>query len=170
MEHIATALTDAISGAFGDKAVALIPGIISLFPILEMRGGLIAARILDIPYIQALITCIIGNIIPIPFILLFIRKIFSFLKRFKHLGKLVTKLEEKAMSKKHKVERNLFIGLILFVGIPLPGTGAWTGALLASLLYMDIKKASLAILIGLALCAVIMSIITYLIPYIIASV
>ena len=86
------------------------------------------------------------------------------------MGKLVTKLEEKAMSKKHKVERNLFIGLILFVGVPLPGTGAWTGALLASLLYMDIKKASLAILIGLALCAVIMSIITYLIPYIIASV
>ena len=142
--------------------------IISILPILEMRGGMIAASLLGVPYFRALIICMIGNMLPIPFILLFINKIFAWLKRFKTAGKIVTKLEEKTLKKRKQIDKYGFWGLILFVGIPLPGTGGWTGALLASLLGIPIKRSSLAIGLGLVLCAVIMSVITYLIPWLIS--
>ena len=143
--------------------------IISLLPILEMRGGMIAATLLNVPYLQALIICMIGNILPIPFILLFIKKIFEWLKRFKSTGKLVNWLETKTLKKRGSIDKFGFWGLIIFVGIPLPGTGGWTGALLASLLGIPIKKSSVAIGIGICLCAVIMSVITYLIPWIVTQ-
>ena len=143
--------------------------IISLLPILEMRGGMIAATLLNVPYLQALIICMIGNILPIPFILLFIKKIFEWLKRFKTTGKLVNWLETKTLKKRGSIDKFGFWGLIIFVGIPLPGTGGWTGALLASLLGIPIKKSSVAIGIGICLCAVIMSVITYLIPWIVTQ-
>ena len=141
--------------------------IISLLPILEMRGGLIAATLLGVPYVRALIICVIGNIIPIPFILFFIKKIFEWLKRFKWTGKVVNWLETKTLKKRGQIDKLGFWGLILFVGIPLPGTGGWTGALLASLLGIPVKKSSVAIGLGICLCAVIMSVITYLIPWIV---
>ena len=143
--------------------------IISLLPILELRGGLIAATLLGVPYLRALMICVIGNIIPIPFILLFINKIFDWLKRFKYPGKFVNWLETKTLKKRKQIDRFGFWGLILFVGIPLPGTGGWTGALLASLLRIPVKKSAVAIAIGIALSAAIMSIITYLIPWLIRS-
>ncbi|MGN1133159.1 MAG: COG2426 family protein [Oscillospiraceae bacterium] len=145
----------------------LITFIISMVPILELRGGLIAAALFKIPYIKALIICIIGNIIPIPFILLFINKILQWMKTTKHFSKIAIKLENRAMSKSDKIKKFEFWGLVLFVGIPLPGTGAWTGALIASLLEVKTKKAVPAILLGLVLATIIMSIITYVIPYII---
>lgn len=135
--------------------------IISLFPILELRGGLIASVLLGIPMAKAIPICILGNIIPIPFILLFIKKIFALLRNTKFLGKIVKKLEDRAMNKSSALEKGEFLGLLLFVGIPLPGTGGWTGALLASLLGIDIKKSSVAILCGIALAAVIMTIFSY---------
>ncbi|MGN1114238.1 MAG: COG2426 family protein [Oscillospiraceae bacterium] len=145
----------------------LITFIISMIPILELRGGLIAAALFKIPYLQALPICIIGNIIPIPFILLFINKILQWMKKTKHLSKIAIKLENRAMSKSDKIKKFEFWGLVLFVGIPLPGTGAWTGALIASLLEVKTKKAVPAILLGLILATIIMSIITYVIPYIV---
>lgn len=135
--------------------------IISLFPILELRGGLLAARLLDVEYARALVLCVIGNILPIPFILFFIRKIFFWMKKVPLFRGLVEGLENHALGKSDKIRQYEFLGLILFVGIPLPGTGGWTGALIASLLQVDIKKSSLAILIGIALAAVIMSIVSY---------
>ncbi len=135
--------------------------IISLFPILELRGGLIAAVLLGVPQSQAIPICIIGNIIPIPFILLFIKKIFEWLRPTKLMGPIIRKLENKAMNKSSALEKGEFIGLMLFVGIPLPGTGAWTGALIASLLGIDIKKSSIAILCGIAMASVIMTIFSY---------
>ncbi len=143
--------------------------IISMLPILELRGGLIAATLLDIPYIRALIICVIGNIIPIPFILLFIEKIFEWLKRFKYPGRLVNWLETKTLKKRDKIDKYGFWGLMLVVGIPLPGTGGWTGALLASLLRIPVKRSSVAIGLGILLAAAIMSVITYLIPWIIQT-
>ena len=111
----------------------LIPMFVSLFPIVELRGGIIAARLLDLELWKAIWVCMIGNIIPIPFILLFIDKIFDFIK--KHdiplLAKFVNFLEKKALNKSENMERGEFIFLLLFVGIPLPGTGAWTGSLTA---------------------------------------
>lgn len=146
------------------EAVAFI---ISMVPILELRGGLIAAALLKIPYITALIICVIGNIIPIPFILLLINKIFEFMKKHNILKGLVLKLEEKAMGKSDTIKKYEFLGLVLFVGIPLPGTGAWTGALIAALMRIKLKKSVPAIALGVMLAATIMSVITYLIPYLI---
>lgn len=135
--------------------------LISMLPLVELRGGIIVARALKLPLEQALIFSLIGNVIPIPFILLFIRKIFDWLRPTKHFGKLVTKMEARAMAKSEGVSKAEFWGLVAFVGIPLPGTGGWTGSLIASLLNIDIKKASLAILLGIAIAATIMSLIFY---------
>lgn len=135
--------------------------IISLFPILELRGGLLAASLLKVKYLTALPLCVIGNILPIPFILLFIQRIFAAMKKTRLFRPLVEKLEKRAMGRSDQIQQYEFLGLLLFVGIPLPGTGAWTGALIASLLQIDIKKSSIAILLGIALAAVIMSIVSY---------
>lgn len=135
--------------------------IISMIPILELRGGLLAASLLKISAAKAIPLCVIGNIIPIPFILLFIRKIFKVMKKTKLFHGLIVCLENRAMRKSDQVKKYEFWGLMLFVGIPLPGTGAWTGALVASLLEVDIKKSSLAILSGIVLATIIMYIVSY---------
>ena len=135
--------------------------IISMIPILELRGGLLVAAMLKVPMLQAIPLCIIGNIIPIPFILLFIKQIFKWMKNFKVFRGLVEKLEKRAMYKSDSIKRLEFWGLALFVGIPLPGTGAWTGSLIAALLEIDLKKAVLSILIGVAMATIIMSFVSY---------
>ena len=137
--------------------------IISMIPILELRGGLLAASLLKISAAKALPICIVGNIIPIPFILLFIRQIFKWMKKTKLFRGLIIKMETRAMGKSDQIKRYEFLGLLLFVGIPLPGTGAWTGALIASLLEVDIKKSSIAILCGLFMASAIMYIVSYVI-------
>ncbi|MCB7305359.1 small multi-drug export protein [Bariatricus massiliensis] len=147
----------------GKAAKEVIIFIISMVPILELRGGLLAAgpAFLDIPTWRAIPICLIGNLIPIPFILWLIRPIFKWLRKTKLFRPLVEKLEEKAMSKSDKIEKYEFLGLVLFVGIPLPGTGAWTGALIASLLDIDWKKAFLAIVLGVCLASAIMYFVSY---------
>ena len=134
---------------------------VSMLPILELRAGIPLARVLELPFREALFFSLLGNIIPIPFILLFIKKIFAWLRPTKLFGGIVEKLEKRAMNKSDNIKKAEFWGLVAFVGIPLPGTGGWTGALIASLLEVDIKKASLAILLGIAIAATIMSLISY---------
>ena len=92
--------------------------LISMVPILELRGGLLLATVLKIPMLQAVFACVIGNIIPIPFILLFIRQIFKWLKKTKLFCPLIEKLEKRAMGKSDKIKKYEFWGLVLFVGIP----------------------------------------------------
>ena len=135
--------------------------IISLFPILENRAGIILAFMLKLPLFEAILFSALGNILPIPFILLFIKKIFSWLRPTKLFGPLVEKLEARALARSEGVKRAEFFGLLCFVGIPLPGTGGWTGSLIASLLNVDIKKAMIAILCGIAMAATIVSLMTY---------
>ena len=135
--------------------------LVSMVPILELRGGLLLASILKIPMVQASIICIIGNILPIPFILLFIRQIFKWLKKTKLFRPLIEKLEKRAMGKSDKIKRFEFWGLVCFVGVPLPGTGGWTGALIASLLEVDLKKSVPAVLLGICMATVIMLIVSY---------
>ncbi|GHU60074.1 hypothetical protein AGMMS49975_28700 [Clostridia bacterium] len=137
---------------------------ISVLPLLELRGGLIAAALLKIPALQAFVLCYLGNILPIPFILVFIKKIFAFMKKHNILKKQITKLEKKSLEKGKSIENKMTIGVFLFVAIPLPGTGGWTGALIASLLNMSVKRAFLVIAAGIFTAGVIMMIITYLIP------
>ena len=142
----------------------LIVFLISLLPILELRGGLIAASILGIEYWVALPICIIGNLLPIPFILLFIRKILSWLKGTKPFKKLVEKIEEKAEKNKEKITKYAKWGLYLFVAIPLPGTGAWTGALVADALDIHVKKSFPCIVFGVLTAGIIMVIFAYFFP------
>ena len=150
--------TTTLGGLFSEEVIAFI---ISMVPILELRGGLVAAKLMGIPLLTANVLCIIGNIIPVPFILWFITPIFTWLKGTKPFRPMVEKLENKAMSKKDQIEKYQFWGLMFFVGIPLPGTGAWTGALIASLLNMPFKKAFPATVLGILMAAIIMDIVSY---------
>ena len=147
----------------GKVGKELILFIISMVPILELRGGLLPAgpAFLNIPMWRAIPVGIIGNLLPIPFILLLITKIFDWMKGTKRLKPVVEKLEKKAMSQSANIEKYEFWGLVAFVGIPLPGTGAWTGALIAALLGIRFRKAFPAIVIGVCLAACIMTIISY---------
>lgn len=113
---------------------------------------------------RAFIICYIGNILPIPFILLFIRKIFQFLRDKPVFSKIIEKLEIRSMRNSEKVKRWRDWGLLLFVAIPLPGTGGWTGALIAALTDMRIKKSFPIIALGILIAGIIMSVITYLVP------
>ena len=139
-----------------DIPAELIAFVISLFPVLELRGGMIAARLLEIDFIKAFLICYIGNMLPIPFILLFIKKIFAVMRKNKHLAKIVEKMEARSDKKKGTMEKYKEWGLLFFVGIPLPGTGAWTGTLAASFLNMDFKKSVIAIIAGVILAGIIM--------------
>ena len=158
MESIMSWVISALSGHVSREMIVFI---ISMVPILELRGGLLAASVLNINITRALWICIVGNIIPVPFILLLITPIFNWLKQTKTFLPMVEKMEARALSKREQVEKYEFWGLVLFVGIPLPGTGAWTGSLLAALLGMKFKKAFPAVLLGIALASVIMSIVSY---------
>ncbi len=149
-----------LGGKVGKEAIIFI---ISMVPILELRGGLLAAgpALLNVPIWTAIPVCIIGNLIPIPFILLLITPIFNWMKGTKHLKPFVERMEARAMKKSDQIEKYEFWGLLLFVGIPLPGTGAWTGALIASLVGVKFRKAFPAIICGVLLASVIMTILSY---------
>lgn len=135
--------------------------VISMMPILELRGGLIAASLLNMNPVTSFIVCFIGNLLPIPLILWFITPIFDRLKKTKRLSKLVNKIEGKANSKKEQIEKYQFWGLLLFVGIPLPGTGAWTGSLIASMIGMNKKKSLVAAFFGVIMAGIIMMLFSF---------
>lgn len=158
MDQIAVWFASTLGQYISKEAVVFV---ISMIPILELRGGLLVAKVIGVPLLTAIPLCIVGNIIPIPFILLFIKQIFKWLKKLSFCEKIITKLENRAMGKSDSIKRYEFWGLALFVGIPLPGTGAWTGSLIAALLEIDFKKAIVAELVGIALATVIMSIVSY---------
>ena len=134
---------------------------ISLFPVLENRAGIILAFMLKLPLGEAILFSALGNVLPIPFILLFLEKIFNWLRPTKLFSGMVQALEARGMRKSDSIRKAEFWGLLLFVGIPLPGTGGWTGSLIASLLKIDFKKAIVAVLCGIALAATIVSLLTY---------
>lgn len=160
MEDIVLWFTQNLSGKISNELIVFI---ISMIPILELRGGLLAASpaLLDVEIYKAIPLCIIGNVIPVPFILLFIKAIFTWMKKFDKLGKIAIWFENKALSKKDKIEKYEFWGLVFFVGVPLPGTGAWTGSLIAALLNIDLKKSFFAVFIGLIMATCIMTLISY---------
>lgn len=134
--------------------------LISMFPILELRGSILAAGLLKMEFLSTYIISVIGNIIPIPFILLFINKIFELLKKTK-LKIFIEKLENKALSKSEQITKYGKWGLLLFVAVPLPGTGAWTGSLIAALLRMKFKHSFPVISIGVIIAGLIMSLISF---------
>ncbi len=135
--------------------------IISVFPILELRGGVLAGYWLGLPLMTTSIIAVIGNLLPIPFILFFIEIILGFMEKHNILTSFIHTLRERALHKSKGLQNMEFIGLMLFVGIPLPGTGAWTGALVAETLQMDRKKAMLAITLGVFIALAIMLVVSY---------
>lgn len=135
---------------------------ISMVPIIELRGAIPIATGAGLSPWIAIPTAIIGNLLPIPFIILFIKRIFAWMRKVSpKLNKVVDKLEAKAEKNKAKVLKYAFWGLVLFVAIPLPGTGGWTGALVAAMLDMPLKKAFPAILIGILGAGIIISFVSY---------
>ncbi|MCD8327322.1 MAG: small multi-drug export protein [Lachnospiraceae bacterium] len=140
----------------------LIIFVISMVPLIELRGAIPVAVGMGLPLLPSYIVCIIGNMIPVPFIFFFARKVLEWGADKPVIGKFFTFCLEKGhkggVKLQEKVGRSLFVALLLFVGIPLPGTGAWTGTLAASLLDMDFKSSVVAVTLGVLLAGVIMSV------------
>lgn len=157
-ETLANYIVDLLQNKIPGELIAFL---VSLLPILELRGGLIAANLLGVKLIPAFIICFIGNMLPIPFILLFIEKIFDWLRDKRGLGAVVRYCEKKADKNKDKIEKYGLWGLLILVAIPLPGTGAWTGALVAALMRLDIKKSLPVIAAGVVVAGIIVSLIMY---------
>ena len=136
--------------------------LVSMIPIIELRGGLPFGVALGLPYYLAFPAAVVGNLIPTPFIIVYIRRVFKLMRRyFPRLNGLVDKLERKAHLKGKKVLKYQSIGLWLFVAIPLPGTGAWTGSMAAAFLDMRLKKAMPAVVLGVLTAGCIMLTLTH---------
>ena len=134
--------------------------LISMVPLIEIRGAIPYAVGFDLPLVPSIIVAVIGNMLPVPFIFLFARRVLEWGKDKKYIGKFFTWCLEKGHKGGEKLQakagRGLYIALLLFVGIPLPGTGAWTGTLAASLLDMDFRKSVIYIMAGVLLAGAIM--------------
>ena len=131
--------------------------LVSMIPIIELRGGLPFGVALGLPYYLAFPAAVIGNLIPVPFIIVYIRRIFELMRRYlPKLNGIVDKLERKAHLKGKKMQKYQYLGLWLFVAIPMPGTGAWTGSLAAAFLGMRLKKAMPAVFLGVLTAGCIM--------------
>jgi uncharacterized membrane protein len=136
--------------------------LVSMVPIVELRGGIPFGVTLGLPVWAAYLAAVIGNILPVPFILVYIRRIFQWMRRrLPRLNRLVDKLERKAHLKGRRVTKYKYLGLMLFVAIPLPGTGAWTGALAAAFLDMPLRKAIPSIFAGILIAGIVISILTF---------
>ena len=137
--------------------------LVSMVPIIELRGAIPIAVGMDLPYIPSLIVCVLGNMLPVPFIYFFARKFLVWGAKQKYIGKIcdlfLVKGEKAGQKLVAKTGRyGLFMALLLFVGIPLPGTGAWTGTLAASFLNMGFKSTVLSVVLGVILAGVIMAV------------
>lgn len=156
-ESIALAIAEFFQGKISKEFIVFL---VSMFPILELRGSLIVAGFLKMEFLATYIIAVLGNMLPIPFILLFIEKIFNWLKKT-GAKNLVIKLENKALSKSDQIKKYGKFGLFLFVAIPLPGTGAWTGSLIAVLLRMKMKDSLPWVFLGVMTAGLIMSLLSF---------
>ena len=139
----------------------LIVFIVSMIPILELRGSILAAGFMDVSFLETYIVAVIGNLLPIPFILIFIKKILDWMKTTNAFSRIANGIEKRALSKREQIDKYGYFGLFLFVAIPLPGTGAWTGALLAVLLGMKGRKAFIPIALGVMAAGLVMSLLAF---------
>ncbi len=143
----------------------LIIFLVSMIPIIELRGAMVYAVGYDLPYIPALITCVVGNMLPVPFIYFFARKFLTWGAKQRYIGRICTFFLEKGERAGQKLVKatgrgGLFVALLLFVGIPLPGTGAWTGTLGASFLNMGFKSTVVSVSLGVVMAGIIMALVS----------
>lgn len=152
-----------IGGALAGKYITVF--IISMIPIVELRGAIPYSQLVGLPLVPSYIVSIIGNMLPVPFIFLFARKVLEWGADKKVIGKFFSwclrKGEHGGEKLQAKAGRGIYLALLLFVGIPLPGTGAWTGTLAASILDLDFKKSSIAVMGGVLLAGVIMMLVSF---------
>ena len=140
----------------------LLTFLVAMVPVLELRFAIPFGVTRDLGIKISMAASILGNLVPVPFIILFIRRIFAWLrKRSARFSSLVSRLEKRAEDKRHIVDRYAFWGLVVLVAIPLPGTGAWTGALVAAMMDMRLRRALPAITLGVIIAAFVVSVITY---------
>ena len=140
----------------------LLTFLVAMVPVVELRGAIPFGVVRGLNLWTAIIASVLGNLVPVPFIILFIRKIFAWMRaQMPKLDGLVTRMEKKAEKNRAAVEKYAIWGLAILVAIPLPGTGAWTGALVAAMMEMRLKRAFPAIVIGVVIAGVIVSIVTY---------
>lgn len=138
----------------------LLTFLVSMVPVVELRGGIPFGTALGLDPVSTAVAAILGNLVPVPFIILFIRHIFDWLRRYDKPRALVEKFEKKAHLKSKNVIKYQTFGLCLFVALPLPGTGAWTGALIAAILDMRLKRAMPSIILGVIIAAIIVTCVT----------
>ena len=149
-------LTETVFGKFLQALV------ISMVPIAELRVGLPFAIASGLPFPLAFLASVLGNMLPVPFIIIFIKKVFSWLRmHWPRMNSFVTKMEQRAESKRETIDRYGPWGLLLFVAIPAPGTGAWTGALIAALMNMKLRQAVPIIFVGVCIAGFLVAGITY---------
>ena len=140
----------------------LLTFLVAMVPVVELRGAIPFGVVRGLNLWTAIIASVLGNLVPVPFIILFIRRIFAWMRaHMPKLDGLVTRMEKKAEKNRAAVEKYAFWGLAILVAIPLPGTGAWTGALVAAMMEMRLKRAFPAIVIGVVIAGVIVSVVTY---------
>ena len=152
-------MLEILEASYAGKILATL--LMSMVPIVELRGGIPFGAALGLPPAAVMGAAIIGNMIPVPFIILFIKKIFQWMRRFEPLAKLVSHFESKAESKSDRVTRYKKFGLCIFVAVPLPGTGAWMGALIAALLDMRLRDSFPVITLGVCIASLVVTGITY---------
>jgi uncharacterized membrane protein len=149
-----------IINLFGGAPPEVIIFIVSLIPALELRGGMLAAGLLGVDMGKAFFICLAGTLLPVPFILLFFRKIMGRLKNTRFV-KVVRKAEKKLSEKSKEIEKYKTFGLLVFVAVPLPGTGAWTGSMVAALMSMRFRHALFSVAAGSAVADLIMCLVSY---------
>lgn len=136
--------------------------LLSMVPLLELRGAIVAGSIAGLPWYVSYVVSVVGNILPVPIILLFVRQVFSFMKkRGGRLERAACWFESKGTSKSDKITKYATFGLFLFVAIPLPGTGAWMGSLIAALMNMRFKHSLISVFLGILTAGLIMSLACY---------
>ena len=155
------ALAEFFAKVFSDEGVVFL---LSILPISEIRGGMLYAGLTDMNMVGAFVISFIGNMLPIPIILLFIRKVLSWMRTKKGLGKVVDWVMCKADKGSKKLGKYTYLGLYLFVATPLPGTGAWTGALVADFLDLPVRKTLPVITAGVLTAGVIITTLAYTAP------
>lgn len=158
MEAVVQSMVASLDAVLPKEIVVFL---ISMIPLLELRGSILAAGIMGMEWVPTMIIAVLGNMLPIPFILYFIKAIFNWMKKFNGLKKIPEFCERKAMKHSGQIEKYGVFGLFLFVAIPLPGTGAWTGSLLAVLFGLKPKKSLLFIFFGVVTAGFIMSVLGF---------
>ncbi|MBQ5329362.1 MAG: small multi-drug export protein [Oscillospiraceae bacterium] len=135
--------------------------LISMVPLIELRGAMVYAAVAEMPFLPSLICCVIGNILPVPFLIKFAKTVLVYLSKINKIGWIFQKIIDRGNKKAEKVRNAELFGLFAFVAIPLPGTGAWTASLIATLMQLRVVKSTFAILLGVITCGIIMGILSF---------